>query len=312
MRNTGIQWCDDTVNPTSGCDGCELAVKPPPGLSGKDLESWIENESCYAARTHRSRLAHAFPENYALNFHDVRLIPGRLQKAAAWRDLRFKRRDDKPWMNDQPRLIFISDMSDALSEGVPFEYLLHEVIRPVFAWQRHGHVGLWLTKRPERMAMFNDWIETQGFTWPDNLVAGTSVTTQPTADKRLPHLLNVRAKWHFVSVEPQRAPVDLRPWLQPKLLRSGVMNAAAYAKSHDTRALSWVINGGESGPNARPFDVEWARQHRDHCRAAGASFFMKQLGAVWSRDARADDAHGGNWDEWPADLRVRQVPNFNA
>ncbi len=24
MTNTGIQWCDDTVNPVAGCDGCEL------------------------------------------------------------------------------------------------------------------------------------------------------------------------------------------------------------------------------------------------------------------------------------------------
>lgn len=40
--NTTIQWCDSTVNPVQGCDGCEL---------------WAANRrSCYAGRIH-SRFA---------------------------------------------------------------------------------------------------------------------------------------------------------------------------------------------------------------------------------------------------------------
>lgn len=27
--NTSIQWCDDTVNPVMGCDGCELFETRP-------------------------------------------------------------------------------------------------------------------------------------------------------------------------------------------------------------------------------------------------------------------------------------------
>ena len=41
--------------------------------------------------------------------------------------------------------------------------------------------------------------------------------------------------------------------------------------------LSWVIVGGESGPNARPMHPDWARSIRDQCQAAGVPFFMKQM-----------------------------------
>src|SRR5436305_1247031 len=83
------QWCDDTVNSTSGCDGCELKV------SGRD-------GSCYAVPIHQGRLARSFPELYSPDFHEIRLIPGRMAKAAARSDLRGKDRPDKPWLNGLP------------------------------------------------------------------------------------------------------------------------------------------------------------------------------------------------------------------
>ena len=43
-------------------------------------------------------------------------------------------------------------------------------------------------------------------------------------------------------------------------------------------ALSLVIVGGESGPNARPMNPQWARDIRDQCLATGVSFFFKQNG----------------------------------
>lgn len=102
----------------------------------------------------------------------------------------------------------------------------------------------------------------------------------------------------------------------------------------DGPGIDWVIMGGESGPKARPFDIGWARSIRDQCQAAGVAFFMKQLGkrpeavrrgqdgpppAGYERliDAgggtgiyrlRLRDSHGGDWDEWPADLRIREFP----
>lgn len=93
--------------------------------------------------------------------------------------------------------------------------------------------------------------------------------------------------------------------------------------------LDWIIVGGESGPGARPFDVEWARSTVRQCKAAGVPVFVKQLGAWplmrWiggpllndgrSGSAYADrcalgiyDKKGGDPAEWPEDLRVREFP----
>ena len=38
------------------------------------------------------------------------------------------------------------------------------------------------------------------------------------------------------------------------------------------------IEGGESGPNARPMHPAWARSLRDQCQAAGVAFHFKQHG----------------------------------
>lgn len=98
--------------------------------------------------------------------------------------------------------------------------------------------------------------------------------------------------------------------------------------------LDWVITGGESGPGARPMDVTWVRSLRDQCQSGGVPLFVKQLGAfsIWpteARDADGDplaiydgrdfrdgyvrrllkDKKGGDPAEWPADLRVRQLPD---
>jgi len=80
--------------------------------------------------------------------------------------------------------------------------------------------------------------------------------------------------------------------------------------------LSWVIVGGESGAEARTFDLRWARSIVAQCREAGVAVFVKQLGARPVDFAREPehqhvalrDGHGGDMDEWPADLRVRELP----
>ena len=37
-----------------------------------------------------------------------------------------------------------------------------------------------------------------------------------------------------------------------------------------------MIGGSESGPGARPAELEWFRQVRDQCAAAGVAYFFKQ------------------------------------
>ena len=92
--------------------------------------------------------------------------------------------------------------------------------------------------------------------------------------------------------------------------------------------LHWVIVGGESGPGARPCQVEWIRNIRNQCKAAGVPIFIKQLGACFSDSVdgiagrslkvpqeaapligrRLHHPKGGDMSEWPEDLRIREMP----
>ncbi len=88
-------------------------------------------------------------------------------------------------------------------------------------------------------------------------------------------------------------------------------------------AIHWIICGGESGPGARPMNIEWARAIVRQCRAAGVAPFCKQLGSrpyettldmghmdgpEVHRPLRLKSKKGGDPSEWPEDLRVREMP----
>jgi len=210
-------------------------------------------------------------------------------------DLGGRERHNKPWLDGRPRYIFISDMGDSLSGAVHFDYLKTEIYDVVTGAKGSRHMWLWLTKKPGRMARFSTWLLKQGLPWPSNLWAGTSITAM---DKlwRIPRLLTVGDSntVRFLSVESQREYIDLEPWLPD---------------------LDWVIQGGQSASDQYPFDVEWARSMRDDCRKWGVPYFLKQLGSTVELGGRRfalQDSHGGDWSEWPEDLRVREMPQTNG
>ncbi len=259
-----------------GCAGCEL---------------WnSERTSCYAGVQHE--MYGGVRPGYSPRFDQITRWPGRMADAAKLPSLAGLRRNEKPWLDGLPRLIFVSDMGDALCASVPFDWLRTEIIDNVISPDGRRHRWLWLTKRPQRMAEFSTWLGAQGIPWPTNLWAGTSVTTAGTT-RRIDELLKVGTTEtvHFLSVEPQLEPLDLRPWL----LR-----------------LDWVIQGGESGRQPRKFDIAWTLDMRDHCQEDGVPCFLKQLGAYTFRGeerVRLHDRHGGDWSEWPIDVpRIRQMP----
>ncbi|QJE95279.1 DUF5131 family protein [Luteolibacter luteus] len=248
---------------------------------------------CYAAVLH---LRHgANDENplkftnkgYATKFEKVTEFPGRMEQAAKWSDLSGTKRPGSPWLDGLPRLIFVSDMGDALSAGVSFEFQKKEIVDVATSLHSRAHVWLWLTKRPARMVRFSRWLEAQGVAWPDNLVPMTSVMGQKMA-KGVSLLAQIPAKVRGLSVEPLWENVEL-----------------------DLTGIDWCLVGGESGFQAEPFDLAWARSLRDHARKCGVAFFMKQLGTkpqAGGQPVVLKDKHGGEWDEWPEDLRVREFP----
>lgn len=305
-----IEWTDATWNPVRGC------TKISPGC-----------KNCYAstfAERWRGVSGHAYEQGF-----DLRLVPHKLEEPLHWK---------------KPARVFVNSMSDLFQEGVPLDY-----IDKVFAVMAadNGHTFQILTKRPEIMREYmqshdgarhipiaqamvhaGEWpkdlkIQIQ---WPlPNVWLGVSVENQQYADERIPILLQTQAAVRFVSYEPALGPVSFaeyvrgQKWVHSEHLMDGWLN--------------WIIVGGESGPGARPFNIEWARDVVAQCQAANVACFVKQLGAKpqghydpcldveWELLEKKEhplyaiglkDRKGGDPEEWPTDLRVRQYPEVRV
>jgi protein gp37 len=169
--------------------------------------------------------------------------------------------------------------------------------------------------------------EVFGTTWPlPNVWLGVSVEDQRTADERIPVLLELPAALRFISYEPALGPVDF------SVSRDGTgdeiteLDDALGPPLGGDHGIDWIIVGGESGPGARPFDVAWARSTIEQCRTAGVPVFVKQLGArpIAARHTIASlggevaeplalrHRKGADPLEWPADLRVREMPEVRS
>jgi protein gp37 len=139
-----------------------------------------------------------------------------------------------------------------------------------------------LTKRPEKIVelgalavvkQFNDWLAGRSNVW-----IGTTVENQAEAEKRTKELGKVGPCVRFLSIEPMLEDLTI-PMIEK---------------------WDWVIVGGESGQDFRPFHYQWARSIRDQCQEYGVPFFMKQAGGhPYKRDKLAD---------FPNDLKIRQHP----
>jgi protein gp37 len=145
-----------------------------------------------------------------------------------------------------------------------------------------------LTKRPERIKQCLPWID-----WEDrwlNVWIGVSVENQKQADIRIPLLATIPVNVRFLSIEPQLERINL------------TKHFTYYDGWH--LPFEWIIVGGESGPDCRLFDVDWARHLLEQTNLTATryiKFFMKQLGG-WpdKRDKMSD---------FPQDLRVREFPD---
>jgi len=326
MGITKIQWTDATWNPVRGCSlvsaGCTncYAMKQAhrfsgPGQPYKELTRLAERGPIWTGK--------------------VRLVPEVLDQPLRWK---------------KPRRVFVNSMSDLFHEGIPIEFIF-AALTVIALTPRHSYQIL--TKRPARMQSIFDDVEHQtskgrwfsDFTtteylwargylykpasrsrapldfshphrWPlPNLWLGVSCEDQKTAGERIPLLLQTPAAVRFVSVEPLLEPINVDPylWFNP--------------------AIQWLICGGESGPHARPCNIEWIRDIARRCKAARVPCFVKQLGSNAHHAAcsgpccaaacypprRAihqmppcrlplDHPKGGDPAEWPMDLRVREFP----
>lgn len=177
----------------------------------------------------------------------------------------------------KPRTIFVNSMSDLFHEKVPFD-----VIKRIFdvMVKAHWHTFQILTKRSERLSELSSLLP-----WAKNIWMGVSVESQDYT-YRIDHLRKVPASIRFLSVEPLISEI----------------------KRINLRGIDWVIVGGESGPKARPINIEWVRFIRDKCVEQDVPFFFKQWGGTnKKKTGRTLDKR--KWNEMP-DPKIRYKDSF--
>jgi protein gp37 len=305
-RGTAIEWTDATWNPTRGCsrisEGCRncYAEKIATRFSapGRPFAGFAKRPN---ATRHGERPGWT---------GTVALVPEKLDEPLRWR---------------KPQRIFVDSMSDLFHEELSdVDVARTFAVMALCYVMDKGHAFQVLTKRPLRMrrlldhARFLDLVtremkairpglpgENSAPRWPlPNVWLGVSVENEENA-WRLVELLDTPAAIRFASYEPALGPVEFR------------------LGDTSTLFLDWIVVGGESGPGARPMDLEWARSAVRQAKAAGVPVFVKQLGTHWAthrfvatqvrsrtvvRRTGVGDSKGGDVAVWPEDLRVREFP----
>lgn len=273
-ETTGISWTDSTINVwhgcekvSAGCRNCYAEVSTPVRVKrARGLEVWGKD----AARDET--------KGWEANLR-------KWQKTAAEIN-GLMGGTPKPWRVFGQSL---SDTFEGRSDLDPLRARFFAAIEasPALTFQL-------LTKRPENVLRMvpASWLDR----WPAHVWIGCTVEDQENADLRIPHLLKVPAAVRFLSVEPQVGPVILHGGSVPSPPGSvgEVIGRGGWLRPN---GISWVIQGGESGSKARPFDLAWARSMRDQCLAAGVAFFMKQ------------GHKGAPVETLPEDIRIQEFPD---
>lgn len=300
---TGIEWTDATWNPTTGCD------KVSPGC-----------DNCYAMTLAKRLKAMGSPRyqadgdprtsgpGFGLTVH-----PTALDQALRW---------------TRQRRIFVNSMSDLFHDRVSDVFIAQVyavmALAPQHTFQlltkRHGRMRSIMTSRDlsgtgaglsleamVRNAVDNrraseerlEWPRGDDIVWPlPNVWLGVSAEDQKRAELRLPALYDTPAAVRFVSAEPLLGLID-------------TATTGLLARDEFDRGIDWMIVGGESGPGARPMHLDWAKQLRDQCEAAGVAFHMKQYGEHLARALKLNDRKGGDPSEWPEQF-PREYPEAKA
>ena len=174
--------------------------------------------------------------------------------------------------------------NDLFHEKVPTDFI-KEAFQVMYRCPQH--IFFILTKRPEKaLRLFTSKAVMDNIEFYRKALShvwlGVTAENQEQVDKRIPVLLQMPVVKRFVSIEPMLSPVilDLPP------------------KRFNEKEIDWVICGCESGKNRRHTDIDWIRNLRDQCQAAGVSFFLKQM-EIDGRVVKAPELDGRQWLEIP-------------
>lgn len=159
-----------------------------------------------------------------------------------------------------------------------------------------------LTKRPERIM---DHLPPYFEEIKNSCWFGTSVGSQAGINRMVDLAACDIDCIKFLSLEPLYGEIDLSAAkLHFPKLKEDFYVLPAY---------DWVIIGGESGNDTgksryRPCDIKWMEKIIKDCNDNHIPVFVKQMGTYLSKAMGLKDRHGGNIDEWPKHLQIRNFP----
>jgi protein gp37 len=247
--------------------------------------------------------------------------PDKVTRSKTRFNLPIQKHQDGSWVIPDGSFVFVCSWSDFFHpNAIEWAATAWEIMA-----QRRGLTFLLLTKRPDKLlAGLSQAPDVVYIGSPppkrlcfirdrkrlDHVWLGVTAENQAHWDKRVGDLM--RIDWpgkRFVSCEPMLGEIDADCCDAGQAIGScgecGSTDANPSCEACDgLPSIDWIICGGESGPGARPMDVEWARSLRDQCKAAGVPFWMKQLGGHPDRRDGLDDL--------PEDLRIRERPEGEA
>lgn len=174
---------------------------------------------------------------------------------------------EQPLKKKKPNMVFVCSMSDLFHKNVTDDFIIS-----VFETMNKAnwHTFQVLTKRPERLKKLSSKLN-----FTDNIWIGTSVENSKYL-KRVDLIRDIPAKVKFLSCEPLLGSL------------SGI----------NLNQIQWVVVGGESGPGARPMDIDWVREIRDICEESESHFFFKQWGG-WNKKKNGRELDGKLYDAMP-------------
>lgn len=250
MAQTKIDWCDETINPFTGCrQGCEF---------------------CYA-----KKMATRFAGKAGSVYQRVKdergspFIPAIHLDVLDRERARLSRHSSRPRYprNFRPRRVFVGSMGDMCFKGLATTFsaagwtlpmaewwntnqLQHTIAR--FAASVAPHTILLLTKRPDRLD--------RTVAWPRNVHIGVSATNTEQAHDRLSILL-------------QRIAGDAVPWISIEPLLDPEFDTTTLF----LEGLGWVVVGGLTGSRGTDLTAMRPAAERivDGCRGIGIPIFVK-------------------------------------
>lgn len=200
----------------------------------------------------------------------------------------------------EPSKIFTSSFTDFFHKDCDaFRNEAWDIIR-----QCPQHTFQILTKRPERILhnLPEYWDEIKDRVWLGTSIGGL------VGVQRLYQLLLCRnvASVLFLSIEP----------LWQELFLDACEFTTTFNPNEFIKALpliDWVIVGGESGNDTgkyryRTCQVSWIERIVKDCKKNNVAVFVKQLGTHLAKEMKLSDRHGGNIDEFPSTLQIREFP----